>query len=165
MSCEYEATRYPQREAGCDRIEGSEEVKETLQRLRELTERLPLLGVPEYRSHGYGIVDLKVVQGSCAGIPLLNIPEVAVQRVIMEPGTILTPHKHDELEIIIMVKGEAVRTLPNGEDLRLERGDVYTASPGEEQVFRAVTYCDLIAVSIPAASNYPKTPEVPHARG
>lgn len=126
-----------------------------LEKLRKLTAKLPVLGPSSYKELTPGKIDYQVLRGRCTGMALLNIPEVAVQRVCLEASTVFPEHSHNEIEVIVIYKGEGLHITP-GMKSRVTAGESYISRPGELHEFRAVTDCELIAITIPASAGYPR---------
>ena len=126
-----------------------------LERLRELTNNLPLLKPLTFRQVEPGKIDCEVLQERCRGLALLNCPEVAVQKVCLDAGTVFPEHTPDELEVVVLYKGNAQHVVGQ-KVVELGVGSVLISSPGEAYEFRALTECEIIAITVPASSVYPK---------
>lgn len=126
-----------------------------LQKLRQLTAELPVLGPTDFKPHGTNKIEYTVDTGSCVGEALLNIADVAVQRVCMIAGTVFPEHSHNQFEVVVIVKGDAIHITP-GMESKLSSREVYVSRPGELHKFVAITDVELIAITIPASEGYPK---------
>jgi len=128
---------------------------ESLLRLRTLTETLPILGPTLVRSEAGGAIDYDCEVGSCIGEALYNVRECAVQHAMLTAGTMFPSHTHNETEVLILFKGKCNSILGVVEE-PMVIGHPVVVRPHELHCVRALSDCEMIGVTIPAAEGYPR---------
>jgi quercetin dioxygenase-like cupin family protein len=129
-----------------------------LQKLRELTDKLPTLNQDCFGPSPLGGIDYTVDSGSCHGVPLVYSNVCAVQYCSMEPNSLFPIHSHQEIEVLVIVKG-AGELITGAGPYPLSTGSCITTRPGDVHGFRAITYVELVGITIPASVCYPKVPQ------
>jgi len=79
-----------------------------IDKLKELTDKLPLMQHIERRESG--LVEYELEKGTCIGINLYKVKDIAVQRAFLSQGSVFDKHTHEEVEHIIP-RSEADRIL------------------------------------------------------
>lgn len=128
-------------------------MSETLERLEELTPKLPSLVMP---LDTVGFVEYITQDGGYAiGFNLYSSPSVAVQRALLTEKTIFPVHCHDQSEVLVVYDGIA-RVRRGDQDILLGRGECCMFTPGEPHSI-SVEEAPLwvIGVSVPRAEGYP----------
>lgn len=129
-------------------------MSEILERLEELTPRLPSLVMPLDTA---GFVEYITQDGGYAiGFNLYSSPNVAVQRALLTSKTIFPMHCHDQSEVLVVYEGVA-RVHRGAQDTLLGKGECCTFMPGEPHSI-SVEEAPLwvIGISVPRAEGYPK---------
>jgi mannose-6-phosphate isomerase-like protein (cupin superfamily) len=126
-----------------------------LQKLRDLTNKLPLLSQDSFCPSPLGGIDYSVDSGSCHGVPLVYSDVCAVQYASLQPNTLFPIHSHQEIEVLVIVKG-AGEVITGSGAMPLSTGACVTTRPGDVHGFRAITYVELVGITIPASTSYPK---------
>ena len=85
---------------------------------------------------------------------LLKKKTVGVLEAFCPRGATFPRHVHQEIVILVIYDGE-MEIEYNGAKLRLGPGETITFLPGEPHAVRYLTDCLIIAVSIPAAKEFP----------
>lgn len=120
-----------------------------LERLRELTARLPDLTVLSGGAIEYGIQG-----GTAYGTGLYNVKDVAVQKLFMEKGTTFPEHAHDEFEFCVIYKGR-LSVEKEGEKCELGIADFMAFDPGVVHSATALEDTSLILITVPSGKGYP----------
>jgi len=122
-------------------------------KLKELTNKLAPLS--SYIQNPGNVVEYNLPGGKVIGWGLLNIPEIAVQKVFGVAGSSLPNHLHEvEKEIIIVYRGHIRITTDDGVH-DLKAGDCLTVPPGKVHSSYSETNVELIAITIPAEKGFP----------
>jgi quercetin dioxygenase-like cupin family protein len=123
----------------------------SLDKLRELTEKLPPLSDLVRESRCVDVVEYDTGCGASFGFNVWNEPRIAVQRCFMTAGCVFTRHSHEGHEWVIVYSG-SLRL--DGSTL-LSSGDYVHFLPGEEHSPIAVEDCWMLCITIPAEEGYP----------
>jgi quercetin dioxygenase-like cupin family protein len=133
------------------------EQTDSLKKLQELTDKLPLL-TDYIKTRTPGSIEYIVdnIGGTCFGINLFNSGQVAVQRNFISSGTEFKWHRHHVKEILIVYSGEIQVINKQGEVKILRDGDLiaFAIDEGHSAIASEDTW--LIAITIPAAASYPQ---------
>lgn len=125
-----------------------------LKELKELTPRLPdLMEIVRSFNGDCVVYDLDV--GETIGFGLLKNPLVAVQKARLTPGAEFPLHLHNEIEHLILYKGDLTINFSNGERVNMILGDHCKIIPGEAHSCYTKGGAWLIAITIPASEGYP----------
>lgn len=130
---------------------------ENLDRLRELTPRLP--SIPKLEQFKEilekdACVEYKMDLGTSFAYNLFKGPGVSVARVFISSGGKFPLHKHDETEAIIVYYG-SVLAVHNEKRFRMKPGDMVFVLPNEEHKFTALEDTWMIAVTVPHSKDLP----------
>ncbi|MCP4716174.1 MAG: cupin domain-containing protein [Deltaproteobacteria bacterium] len=130
-----------------------------LRRLKELSSQLPDLskllsgksapGKPEYVT-----VKHNGSETTSTGTTLLAEDGVGCMRLRMHAGETFNPHRHDEVEWIVVVAGSFV-TIIDGAEHKIGTGQAICYSTGQVHYGTALEDLDCICISIPRAAGYP----------
>jgi quercetin dioxygenase-like cupin family protein len=125
-----------------------------LKKLREMTPRLTDLshvracGSVEYSTENNG--------APIVGTLLKNTGLVAVQDAMCKKGTTILEHFHEEVEYLIVYKGEIEAHYSDGRDSVVVRcPDLIRFEPGEAHKVTANEDACVIGITIPASPGYP----------
>lgn len=124
-----------------------------LDRLRELTEKLPsLVDVVSLKTEGR--IEYDVIQGFTVGFSLDHTPDAALQKVFLAEGTRFPTHSHEGWEHMFIVKGSGTfRRGDVSEDV--EMGSWTSFAPNEPHDFIAKTAVIMYAITQPPCEGYP----------
>ena len=100
------------------------------------------------------MVEYGTEQGTCLGHGLYSSKDIAVQRAFLSNGSIMKKHKHKAKEIIIVYKGVLTISI-DGEDTRINPGELYVVHPGTEHTVSAEGDVWCIGITIPSEEGYP----------
>lgn len=78
----------------------------SIEKLQELTDKLPLLSFHGVAYSGCDFVEYDVSNGTALGCCLFKVPDVLVQRLFFSKGTQYSNHLHLEKEWFILYKGK-----------------------------------------------------------
>lgn len=124
----------------------------SLKLLRELTESLSWKPCQESAK---SYIEVDTVEGHSFLFNAYNDGLVAVSRVFMSAGTRYAPHAHDQIEHLIVYKGCMHITI-DGVVHTIEEGECFTMRPGTEHSSYVEVDTWSIAITIPAAHEFPK---------
>jgi hypothetical protein len=119
-----------------------------LQKLEELTQRLPLADFVAARKSN--IVDYKVENGTCIGFGIFVSEDVAVQKAFASKGTLFPKHVHLETEYIIVVTG-----CMEAKGKKFGANSVCVFDPGEEHSAFFAEDTWMVCITIPPSDGYP----------
>jgi quercetin dioxygenase-like cupin family protein len=129
------------------------EIGANLTRIRELTEKLDFSQIIDRRNNGESI-EYALEQGKAMSFGLWKTQEIAVARTVMSEGAKWQKHSHDEKEIVIVYRG-SIKIIHDDHEVLLVEGDTYTIEPGNRHEAISANGCDVIAITIPAADDWP----------
>jgi len=133
-------------------------LKDNLERLKELTEKLVTL--PRIAHIEGNKVSYDMVRGTCNGIGLLNTGSVAVQYAELSEDAEMECHIHEGMkEILICYEGD-IEVIANETTSVLAKTIIYTGGivvidPFVPHIVKSIGGCRLIAITIPASAGYP----------
>lgn len=130
-----------------------------LERLRELTERLPVPFLDTLKDCGAGFTEIEAGDGEVMLFGLLKERRVAVSHGFMAAGSTMVPHKHAEHEWFIVYEGAMRVLLPESdEEVLLKPADSYYLPPKTPHAVVWPENTRMIVVTIPAAEGFPDAP-------
>lgn len=126
---------------------------DALDELREVTARISWK--PKYRGNGDRVVKVDAMSGASTLMGLHNTPELAVSVTQAEAGCVYDWHSHDETEYFIMQSGRMDIELKDMGVTYLLPKDHFSIPPGVEHKVIFPIDSVFLAVTIPAAPNFP----------
>jgi quercetin dioxygenase-like cupin family protein len=133
-------------------INNKEGISENIKKLRELTPLLDFSNLISVKSTPF--IKLNMIEGESFMIGLHKEKDVAVAREFASMGTKFPEHKHEEIEYLIVYKGQVIIRVDDN-DLILEKGDLLKLEPNQthKAYFPEDTW--FLAITIPASKNWP----------
>ena len=128
--------------------------------LKELTDNMGLEGhadlseITKRRGKNNGVVEYEVEEGNIFGFGLFKNEEVAIQRVFLSSDSVMPKHIHDEIEYIIIYRGEVEITSEDTKNL-LKTGDFIVFPPHKSHKVVAIQDSWAICITIPASEMFP----------
>jgi len=130
------------------------EGKKHLDRLKELAvsvpdlTRLAIEGPP-------GSIIYTTPEGPVTGWNIMNIPEIAIQRLYLPKGYTFPGHQHEEHEWVITYSGHWAIIFDDGERVEMKTGDGAHIAPHRSHHAKGIEDTWLIGVTIPSSRGYP----------
>jgi mannose-6-phosphate isomerase-like protein (cupin superfamily) len=126
----------------------------TLQKLRELTEKLPAPLLTGLIADSCPHVEY-VIDGTCIGFALYWEQDVAVQRAFMSGGSHFTLHEHKVHEFLLVYQGYITVTIDD-EEHEVEPPDAIHIPPNTPHTVLAHEDTWMIGITVPASEGYPR---------
>jgi quercetin dioxygenase-like cupin family protein len=132
----------------------SHQLRENLAKIEQASNNIVSLSDLAFKEKDH--VTYIVKSGTCTGIGLWHDKKSAVQYAVIGPETVLQNHRHDETEILILVKGD-FRLRFDTHNLHAIQGVPITILPNTPHTAISDTGCEIIAITIPASEAYPNS--------
>lgn len=98
-------------------------------------------------------------EGGMKGEALHYEPVIAVQLASCEADSSLAAHSHEEMEIMVVFKGEFVFEFPDKPEVVCGPGQSITIPPLQKHSCRSTAGSKAVGITIPAAKGYPNGSE------
>lgn len=106
-------------------------------------------------------VTYEMEKGSCIGVCIMHVENVAIQEAVMSPDSQMKAHNHEhEEEIIIVVYGDVLVVTGSStggiKETRIIDNGVIVIPPNTNHAVSSQNGCKLIGITVPASNGYPK---------
>jgi len=131
--------------------------QDLLEQLRTLT-----ANVPSYNKFFYDenrVMNLECVEGSAYTIGIYSDINASIAKTTFEKGTIISPHFHPEIEVIMILSGEMHLGICTDDDVLVKtykQHSIAEISPLKKHSAKFIEKTIAIVVTMPMSVNFPK---------
>jgi quercetin dioxygenase-like cupin family protein len=121
-------------------------MSETLQRLRELTDRLPILSSSTCEIHASRVV-YQTECGYAEGTLLFNSSDISAHRVKLLAGTMMPVNDCKQTRVLVVLQGSLYRLTEQGRK-KLSQGSTVILRPESAPKLEAATDSEVVMITI-----------------
>lgn len=127
---------------------------ENMVKLRELTEKLPIMDFAQFNN----VISYMVEKGVCLGHGLMKESNVSVQAAFATKGTTFPRHTHDVVEVVFITSGKA-RVEINGEKITKKAPHAFVFKAKQPHTFHFLEDTWMIGIVGENSNEYPNAPK------